>query len=96
MNVIFNQAEALIWEQEIDEAKRQQQNPYVKRCKDPRKEKLVGFRRSDKYFSYGKENTFVKKTHRRTFRSKCKNLIRRGQYENLPNKKIGTQGWETW
>ena len=96
MKVNFSQEEIMIWETQLEEEIKQKLNPCVKRYKDPRKVKVIGLRRSDKYFSYGKESTYVKKKHRREFRSKCKDLMRRGKFENLPNKKVGTQGWETW
>ncbi len=92
----FNREEILLWEQTIDSEKIESLYPCIKNYKDPRKEKLKDFRHSDKYFSYGKESPYIKRKHRRDFRAKCKNLIRRGKYDWLPKQPVGTQGWETW
>ncbi|OEH94252.1 hypothetical protein BFG57_08935 [Bacillus solimangrovi] len=65
------------------------------KLKDPKKEKLKNFRHTDKYFSYDKECSHVKKEDRRHYRSKCKQLMREGKYDKL-TKHVKTSGWLTW
>lgn len=95
MKLEFDKVEILEWETEVDNKVFQKFYYKEKTHKNPRLEKLKDYRKTDKYFHFGKESTYVKRLCRREYRSKTKSLIKQGKYDKI-TKPVKTQGWLTW
>ncbi|MFF2878370.1 hypothetical protein ACFVR2_18825 [Gottfriedia sp. NPDC057991] len=75
--------------------KNEQYNNHKKIYKDPRREKLLEYRKGFKSVHYDKEVKEVRKDDYRKYRNRMNHLIRIEKYE-LIHKYKKTSGWLTW
>lgn len=75
--------------------KNEQKKSHKKIYKDPRREKLLEYRKGLKSVHYDKEVKAVRKDDYRKYRNRMNHLIRIEKYE-LIHKYIKTSGWLTW